>query len=91
VAPARGKFWSVRELIAFAGAKFKGGGSTRGSAKSKLRVAKVLAGEVGAVRRRIRAVGGGRGMSGERGRGLETGTRDQGSGQARQRRRGFGF
>jgi hypothetical protein len=48
------------ELIAFAGAKFK-------STESKLRVAKLLAGKVGAVRRRIRAVGGGRSMSGERG------------------------
>ena len=65
--PARGKFESMRELIPFAGAKFKGGGSMSNSTESKLRVAKLLADEVGAVRRRIRAVGGGRSMSGERG------------------------
>jgi hypothetical protein len=57
----------MRELIPFAGAKFKGGGSMRNSTEAKLRVAKLLADEVGAVRRRIRAVGGGRSMSGERG------------------------
>jgi hypothetical protein len=55
------------ELIAFAGAKFKGGGSMSDSTESKLRALKLLADEVGAVRRRIRAVGGGRSMSGERG------------------------
>ena len=65
--PARGKFEGMGELIAFAGAKFKRGGSMSDSTESKLRVAKLLADKVGAVRRRIRAVGGGRSMSGERG------------------------
>ena len=65
VVPARGKFGSTRELIAFAGAKFKRGGSMSDSTESKPRVAKLLADKVGAVRRRIRAVGGGRSMSGK--------------------------
>jgi hypothetical protein len=64
VVPARGKFEGMRELIAFAGAKFKGGGSVCDSTESKLRVVKLLADEVGAVRRRVRAVGGGRSVSG---------------------------
>ena len=38
-----------------------------GGAESKLRVVKLLADEVGAVRRRVRAVGGCRSVSGERG------------------------
>ena len=38
-----------------------------GGAESKLRVVKLLADEVGAVRRRVGAVGGGRSVSGERG------------------------
>ena len=65
--PARGKFESMRELIPFAGAKFKGGGSMGNSTEAKLRVVKLLADKVGAVRRRIRTVGGGRRASGERG------------------------
>jgi hypothetical protein len=69
VVPARGKFASVGELVAFAGAKFEGGGSVGDSADAKLRVVKLLADEVGAVRRRVRAVGGGRCMCGERGSG----------------------
>jgi hypothetical protein len=44
------------KFIAFAGAKFKGGGSVSDSAESKLRVVKLLTDEVGAVRRRVRAV-----------------------------------
>ena len=64
--PARGEFKGMGELIAFAGAKFKGGGNMGDSAESELRVVKLLADEVGAVRRRLRAVWGGRGMSGER-------------------------
>jgi hypothetical protein len=67
VVPARGKFGGVGELIPFAGAKFKGGGSVGHSTQSELRVVKLLADEVGAVRRGIRAVGGGRSLSGERG------------------------
>ena len=69
--PARGKFEGMRELVAFAGAKFKRGGSMSDSAESKLRVVKLLADKVGAVRRGIRTVGGGRSMSGERGRVLK--------------------
>jgi hypothetical protein len=65
--PARGNFESMRELIPFAGAKFKGEGSMSNSTEAKLRVAKLLADKVGAVRRRIRAVGGGRSTRGERG------------------------
>ena len=65
--PARGKFEGMGELIAFAGAKFKRGGSMSHSAESKLRVVKLLADKVGAVRRRVRAVGGCRSVSGERG------------------------
>ena len=67
VVPARGEFEGMGELIAFAGAKFKRGGSMSHSTESKLRVVKFLADEVGAVRRRIRAVGGGRSVGGERG------------------------
>ena len=71
VVPARGKFEGMGELVAFAGAKFKRGGSMSHSTETKLRVVKLLADKVGAVRRRIRTVGGGRSMSGERGRVLK--------------------
>ena len=71
VVPARGKFEGMGELIAFAGAKFKRGGSVGDSTESKLRVVKLLADKVGAVRRRIRSVGGGGSLSGERGRVLK--------------------
>ena len=69
--PARGKLEGIGELVAFAWAKFEGGGSVGDGAESKLRVVKLLADKVGAVRRRIRTVGGGRSMSGERGRVLK--------------------
>jgi len=71
VVPARGEFKGMGELIAFAGAKFKGGGNMGDSTESELRVVKLLADEVGAVRRRVGAVGGGRSVSGERGGVLE--------------------
>jgi hypothetical protein len=67
VVPARGKLEGIGELVAFAGAKFEGGGSVGDGAESKLRVVKLLADKVGAVRRRVRAVGGCRSVSGERG------------------------
>jgi hypothetical protein len=65
VAPARGK---AKQPIAFAGAKFnRGRGSSVGnSTEAKLRAAKLLAGEVGAVRGRAKAVRGYRSASGEK-------------------------
>ena len=67
VVPAGGKFGCMGELVPFARAKFKGGGSVGYSAQSKLRVVKLLVDEISAVRRRIRTVRGGRGVSGEGG------------------------